>query len=171
MSAVIERCIAQERAQWSALVQVDDGTPAVWEDLVRRSAPLTTRPFWPRLEATSAFTPSSLPEYYALPAELTAEWAAYRDRWEKFLDLNPRARIADMMSDCSESHDASSFPYGWEEHIREWALAGFPDPPPFYANARIRSDAWKLKLTDAMKRAGDGWVYMTDEVIFEWRES
>lgn len=166
----VERTIARERAQWSALIAVDDGTPAFWEDLVRRTAPHVTQfPYWPRWEATSAFTPSAVPELYKLPTDLAAEWQKYRVRWERFLDANPRARIADMLSDCSESNDASSFPSGWEHVIQKWAMDGFPTPAPFYADARIRSDAWKSKLTDAMRRAGDGWVYQDDDVNYEWR--
>ena len=165
-----EISIARERAQWSALVQVDDGTPTLWGDLVRRSVPhIKGGIFLPRWEANSAFTPSAMPGFHGLPDDLVAEWQGYRERWKRFLDLNPRARIAEMMSDCSESNDASSFPHGWEEKIQEWAVAGFPDPPPFFANSSIRSDAWKSQLTDAMRRAGPGWVYMNDDVIFEWR--
>jgi hypothetical protein len=165
-----EISIARERAQWSALVQVDDGTPTLWEDLVRRSVPHIKRGvLLPRWEANSAFTPSAIPDIHSLPDDLEADWLAYRGRWEAFLDVNPRARIAEMLADCSESDNASSFPDGWEHIVHAWALAGFPEPAPFYADARIRSDAWKTKLTDAMRRAGDGWVYMTDDVLYEWR--
>lgn len=173
MRAIAEQAelsITRERAQWIALIQVDDGAPALWEDLVRRSVPhIKGGIFLPRWEATSAFTPSAVPGLYKLPADLAAEWQKYRVRWERFLDANPRACIADMLSDCSESENSSSFPSGWEHVIHEWALKGFPEPAPFYANNRIRSDAWKAKLTDAMRRAGDGWVFQDDDVNYEWR--
>lgn len=166
----VERTIERERAQWSALIQVDDGTPEIWEDLVRRSAPFVhDYPYTPRWEATSAFTPSAHPTVYKLPPDLAAEWRAYHDRWERFLDLNPRARIAYMLGDCSESHNASSFPSGWEHVVQKWAMVGFPDPAPFYANSQIRSAAWKSQLLDAMRRAGPGWVYQNGDVNFEWR--
>jgi hypothetical protein len=166
-----ELSIIRERAQWIALIQVDDGTPAAWEDLIRRSVPhIKGGIFLPRWEANSAFTPSSaMPGFHGFPDDLEAEWQVYRARWDAFLELNPRARIADMLSDCSESNDASSFPSGWEHVIKAWAEAGFPEPAPFYANNRIWSSTWRAQLLDAMQRAGAGWVYQNDDVNYEWR--
>ena len=173
MRAITEQAelsIVRERAQWADLVQVDDGTPTLWEDLVRRSVPhIKGGVFLPRWEANSAFTPSAMPDFHGFPDDLEAEWQTYRERWEAFLDLNPRGRIATMLGDCSESENASSFPDGWEHIVHEWAIAGFPEPAPFYADTRIRSDAWKSQLLDAMRRAGPGWVYMNDDVKYVWR--
>ena len=172
--AQAEASITHERVLWAALIDVDDGTPAVWEDLVRRSAPhVGMKFFMPRWEADSAFTPpgepfNGRPDIYGLTEELAAEWRAYRARWQAFLNRNPRAHIASMMSDVSESHEASSFPHGWEHLVRDWALAGFPEDRPFHDGHRIVTDAWKNQLRDAMRRAGPGWVFYGDD-IYEWR--
>jgi len=170
-----ELAIARERAQWSALIDQDDGTPAVWEDLVRRSIPHVTRGFFfPRWEANSALTPGAgafdnCSDYYGLTTELAAEWGAYAERWERFLNANPKMRIAAMLGDVSETHDASSFPYGWSHIVRDWAQAGFPAPAPFDDRSRVIDDAWKATLADAMHRAGPGWVYWSDNDTYEWR--
>lgn len=171
-----EWSIQRERDLWSALIDHDDGTPAHWEQLVRRSAPHVTRaPFFPRWQAGSAFTPSgqrfnSQPDIYGLTDDLAEEWRGYAGRWEAFLDLNPKARIAAMLSDVSESHDASSFPYGWEQVVRGWAQDDFPDPKPFDDRLHIVTDAWKGQLRDAMQRAGAGWVVYGEADVYEWRE-
>src|SRR6218665_2605839 len=124
--------------------------------------------FMPRWEANSAFTPSGKPfdgrpDLYGLTEEQAAEWLAHARRWEAFLELNPKARIATMLSDVSESNDASSFPYGWEHVVRDWALAGFPEPKPFGDDHRIVTDAWKGQLLTAMRHAGQGWVFHGDD--------
>lgn len=166
----LEEWIAFENRQWRDLVTTDDGTPAIWADLVRRSAPHVkpTWPYSPRWEANSAFTPSLLPEYYGLPDDLAAEWAAYRDQWDRFLDLNPRCRIADMMSEISEANDSSSWPYGWEDDIQAWVRGGFRGPEMVPWDERIKADGWREQFADAATRAPDGWVYYEDGV-YSWR--
>src|SRR5690606_7332730 len=109
------------------------------------------------------------PDINGLTEDLAAEWRAYAGRWERFLEQNPKARIATMMSDVSESHYACSFPYGCEHLVRDWALAGFPEPKPFDDAHRIVTDAWRERLIDAMERAGPGWVFYRDDGNYEWR--
>ncbi len=175
IKAQAEHSVALERQCWSSLTDVDDGTPAVWEDLVRRSIPHVTRGFFmPHTNPDSAFTPGAgafkrLPDYYGLTPDLATEWAAYAERWEHFLDANPKARIASMLGDVSETHDSSSFPHGWSHVVRDWALAGFPAPVPFDDRNRVIDDAWKARLAEAMRRAGPGWVYWGDGERYEWR--
>lgn len=165
-----EHCITRERRMWSALITYDDGTPALWEDLVRRTATVVSPEvvFWPYWSANSVFNPASVPEFYGLPTGLAEEWQVYARRWEAFLDLNPRCRIAEMMTEISEANDASSWPYGWEDKIRDWVRSGFPEPALVPWDERIKTPGWRAKIADAATRAGDGWVYYESDV-YEWR--
>lgn len=175
MKADIEICIAQERRQWAALLENDDGTPDFFDDLVRRTAPIVPekRVFWPRWEANSAFTPSCWAgtDYYGLTSELVDEWRVYAERWKRLLELNPRMKIADCMSDVSEGHYASSFPTGWEHAVRDWVRSGMTIEPTFYLDDLTRSPKWQAEFMVAAKAAGPGWVFHADgpDVIFEWR--
>lgn len=170
-----EKCLAAERRLWSALLEHDDGTPDFFDDLVRRTAPVVpdNRPFWPRWNADSSFTPSMAigQKYYHLTPELAAGWREYRERWQRLLELNPRMKIADMMSDVSETHDSSSFPSGREHIIRDWVRAGMPDPRPFDDRNQIDAPKWRSEFMAAAQKAGPGWVFHADgpEVVFEWR--
>lgn len=166
-----EHAIAHELARWSDIITNDDGTPAAWADLVRRSSPHVppTRPWYPHLSALSAFTPSLLPGYYQLPEDLQDEWTAYRQRWETFLERNPRCRIASSMSDISEAYDASSWPYGWEAEIAAWVRAGMPEPTDLPGVEHIRFPGWRAQLAAAAKKAGPGWVFYEDPGRYVWR--
>lgn len=171
MSATLERWLAYERRHWSALVQVDDGTPDAFEDLARRSeaaAVVSGRPWLPRWEADSAFNPASSPGYYGLPDDLAAEWTDYAGRWERFLAANPRCRLASMLGEISEAHDASSFPTGWEEPIRAWVRSGFAGERPFHDGWSLDTPAWRAELARTAAEAGDGWVY-DDDGRLVWR--
>lgn len=75
-----------------------------------------------------------------------------------------------MLSGVSESHDASSFPYGWEQVVRDWAQNGFPDPKPFDDRLHIVTDIWKDQLRDAMQRTGNWCVFYGDADVYEWRQ-
>lgn len=166
-------CLFQERRLWSALIEHDDGTPAFFEDLVRGTAPFVpeNRPFGPRWQANSAYTPSPDFNYYRLPDDLLDEWRFYGERWQRLLELNPRMKIADMLSDVSETHDSSSFPSGWEHIIRDWVRNGMPDPRPFHDRNHIDTPSWRAEFMAAAQAAGPGWVFHADgpEVVFEWR--
>ncbi|UYQ73458.1 hypothetical protein OF122_06800 [Pelagibacterium flavum] len=173
--ADIEICLAQERRQWSALLEIGDGTPDFFEVLVRKTAPVVPddRPFWPRWNADSAFTPSMTigEKYYGLTPELTDGWQEYKARWQRLLELNPRMKIADMLGDVSETHDSSSFPSGWEDVVRDWIRHGMPEPRPFDDRNRMDTPEWRAEFMSAAKAAGPGWVFHADgpEVVFEWR--
>ena len=171
----IEICLREERRMWAALLEHDDGTPDFFDDLVRRTAPVVpdNRPFWPRWNSDSAFTPSMVvgEKYYGLTPDLAAGWREYRERWQRLLELNPRMAIADKLGDVSETHDFISFPTGWEHIVRDWVRAGMPDPAPFDDLNQIDTPAWRAEFMAAAKAAGPGWVFHADsrDVIFEWR--
>lgn len=173
----IDICLASERRQWIALLENDDGTPDFFDDLSRRTAALGQNRlgiFWPRWNANSAFTPSCGVNWganlYDLPAGLLDEWRVYSERWEHLLDLNPRMRIADCMSDVSEDHDACSFPYGYEISVRDWVRSEMTIKPSFYLGDRSKPQVWREQFLSAAEKAGRGWVYAggVNEVIYHW---
>jgi hypothetical protein len=159
----IEAIIAYERQFWSDLLEVDDGTPAIFEDLARRSAPYPKKVYVPRWDARSAFTPSKeMNHFYVLPEELVDEWEAYAVRWDGLLSLNPRMRIADMLSEVSEAHDSSSFPAGWEISVKNWMDSGFP-PARHTIGNDIFDQEWTDRFVSASSAAGPGWVSWSDD--------
>lgn len=175
--ADIEICLAAERKMWAALLEHDDGTPDFFDDLVRRTAAVVPRDrfFCPRWNADSAFTPSCWIglnlNSYELPADLVDQWRVYGERWKRLLELNPRMKIADMLSDVSEGHDASSFPDGWEHWVRDWVRSGCTEEPSFYLGDLTGRRSWQAEFVNAAQAAGPGWVFYGDgpDVIYEWR--
>lgn len=151
----IEAVIAWERRRWQDLVTDDDGTPALFEALARMSALVAGEDFLPRWDANSAFTP---PNTQPIPFDLLIGWDRYGRRWETFKQRNPRVMIASLMSQISESHDHSSFPFGWEGKIKAWVDDGMPAPYPFDNRNGISLETLWMDLSDAIVLAGPGWV-------------
>ncbi len=171
----LERWIEFENRSWAALVTDAGDHAEYWADLVRRTAPhvIEGRPFAPRWEANSAFTPSTITTYYLPDGHpLAVEWAGYRDRWEAFLDRNPRCRIAVMMSDVSERYDACSFPYGYEHAVQTWVRSGFTAAPPVPYLEGLATPEWQARFAAAADAAPDGWVYYDGDGLegrYVWR--
>ena len=160
----LHRWIACQSRYWTDLVthpreQIFD----IFEDLASRSEHSAIRAigyFEPHLNAISAFNPP----YPGLPlaSDLDNEWRQYRASWQGFLSRNPYAHIADLLVDVSESHDASSFPAGYEAAIEKWVRTGFTGERPFDDRAGIDTADWRQELTQAAEQAGTGWVLLED---------
>ena len=163
--------LARERRQWLGLVTVHGDTLFDdFDDLAIRTERVALDLcgfFLPYLDADSTFTPPW--PWRPLPGGLDAEWRDYGVRWRAFLDRNPRARLASMLSEISESHDAASWPYGWEDRIRDWVRSGFFGERPFQDAWRLDSPAWRRKLAETADEAGEGWVYYDDQHRLVWR--
>lgn len=157
MSAALEAWLSDEYQRWWPLVTADDGTPDLFLDLVRRSEPHieSGKPFWPRWDADSAATPSSSIDLFALPEYLSEEWLAYRTRWFVFLQINPRLRLAWLLGQISQSHDGSSWPYGWSDRILDWVRSGFASDRPFDDRHGIDTSGMREVLR---RLSEDGWV-------------
>ncbi|ODT77702.1 MAG: hypothetical protein ABS76_26580 [Pelagibacterium sp. SCN 64-44] len=151
----IEAVIAWERRRWQDLVTNDDGTPALFETLARMTALVDDDGFLPRWNARSAFTP---PNTMKLPLDLTIDWDRYARRWDTFKQRNPRVMIASLMSLISESHDHSSFPFGWEGKIKAWVDDGMPALYPFDNRNGLKLETLWMDMSDAITLAGPGWV-------------
>lgn len=163
----LAECLAESRRRWSDLITQNDDTLDRFDDLALRSLPLINRSrstFLPRYTPDSAYTPS-LDWDYGLPPDLIAEWVEHGQRWERFLERNPRARLCDMLSDISETHDASSWPYAWSGRIYDWLRSGFVGERPFHDALGIDRPEWRSALAEASQRAGaEGWVFYVEEM-------
>ncbi|WP_062112316.1 hypothetical protein [Aureimonas sp. AU40] len=169
MSADLETWLAGERRRRWALVTDDDGTIDAFDDLSRRSEPhvdAAGRPFLPRWNPHSAFTPTSSPEYYALPDDLATEWQAYGTRWSMFMNRNPRVWLAWLLGQISETHESASWPFSWSLSIRDWVLSGYETERPFHDRDGVDCPEMREHLT---RLAQIGWVVWDEaDYRFEW---
>jgi len=78
----------------------------------------------------------------------------------------PRLKLANLMAWISESHDASSWPWGYEIRIRDWVDSGFTSPTPFDDRQKVVDERFKAELVRARKEC-KGWL--TKDVV-EGRE-
>jgi hypothetical protein len=105
------------------------------------------------------------------------------ERWEnwdrEYFEIrarSPRLELRDMMHTISESHNASSWPDGYEPHIQAWVDAGDPSvPPPFEDRHGIITVTFFNRLRELRQLCG-GWLYLNHElhrVVFapesEWQ--
>lgn len=152
----LEGWIESEIAFWRDLVTHDDGTLARFRELALRTVPV--RPdavFLPKAHAASAF---SDPDLWGLTGDALTAWSDYAERWDRFVRSNPRIRLAVSLKAISESYDAASWPWGYEDQIAAWLHAGCPEPRPSFA--RGLNDAEIVELCDAA--AADGWPVYED---------
>ena len=166
----LHKWIAYQNRFWNGLItHPREPIFDIFDDLAtrsERSAISVMGFFQPYLIAGSAFNPP----YPGLPldGDLEDEWRAYHAAWQEFLSRNPRAMIAEMMTDISETHDACSFPVGYEREIEAWVRCGFETERPFDDGWKIDTPVWRQRLADATQVAGDGWVFYQDERLV-WR--
>lgn len=81
-----------------------------------------------------------------------------------------------MMQEISESHNASSWPDGYEPRIQAWVDAGDPSaPPPFVDRYGVITAAFFNRLRELRQLCG-GWLYWSNDlhrVVFapesEWQ--
>jgi hypothetical protein len=94
-----------------------------------------------------------------IPPGLVQRWEDWNREYYELRGRNPRLEIRDLMHTISESHDASSWPCGYEHRIQEWADNDDPaTPPPFDDLNRIATPEFRRQLRQARERAG-GWLF------------
>lgn len=59
---------------------------------------------------------------------LAARWTAWGEDYEALLKRNPILELRQTLSEVSEAVNAESWPYRYEDDIREWVDAGAPLP-------------------------------------------
>ena len=107
-----------------------------------------------------------------------------KERWEnctpEYFEVyarNPRFELHEVLHAISESHDASSWPAGYERRISDWVDAGDPAaPPPFDDRDEIVTPEFFDRLRELRRLCG-GWLYWNDannEMVFaaesEWQQ-
>ncbi len=88
-------------------------------------------PFKLRPESAFSFLRYGERAHSLVPGELLRRWRDWERDYPKLLERNPRLELHDMLGSISESHDASSWPAGYERHIQEWIDSGELAAIPF----------------------------------------
>ena len=91
------------------------------------------------------------------------------------MERNPRLELQDALRAISESHNASSWPVGYEWRISSWVDTGDPALPPFDDRYGIATPEFFNRLRELRRLCG-GWFYWSEdsrEVVFaaepEWQ--
>jgi len=99
-----------------------------------------------------------------LSPELIQRWERWNREYSQIRARNPRLELRDLMQNISESHDASSWPVGYEWRIQAWVDAGDPSaPPPFDDRHNIVSPEIFNRLRK-LRHLCAGWLYFSDKV-------
>jgi hypothetical protein len=67
-----------------------------------------------------------------------------------------------MLEQVSEAHDASSWPFGCEDQLRQWVASGDYRDPPLELGAETGSPEFFARLVYLQRAAGNGWPYYVD---------
>jgi hypothetical protein len=107
---------------------------------------------------------------------LIERWENWNREYFEIRARSPRLELRDMMQEISESHNASSWPDGYERRLQVWVDAGDPSaPPPFDDRHRIVTATFFSRLRELRRLCG-GWLYWNNDlrrVVFaresEWQ--
>jgi hypothetical protein len=95
---------------------------------------------------------------------LIQRWESWNREYFEMRVRNPRLELRDKMQDISESHDASSWPAGYERRIQSWVDAGDPStPPPFDDRHKIVNLEFFNRLRKLRQLCG-GWLYWSADL-------
>lgn len=92
---------------------------------------------------------------------LAARWTAWGEEYEAILKRNPILELRETLSEVSEAVCAESWPYGYEDGIRQWVDAGAPMP----CESRYFGFAMTQEIADSLTRLRPqvaGWWYWDD---------
>jgi hypothetical protein len=131
------------------------------------------------IEPDSAFCFVSMTWLHGLVApEIVERWRRWAADYPALLGRNPRLDLRDALSWCSETHNASSFPYGWEGAVFDWVSADDIDAKPRYFDDRmgIIDAAFYGRLRRLLAAMDGGWLAWSEpagRVVYvaadEWR--
>jgi hypothetical protein len=94
-----------------------------------------------------------------LPQALVSRWKVWSGQYQDIYARSPRLRLYDMMHAISESHNATSWPSGYERRIANWVDAGDASaPPPFDDRYGIVTVEFFEELR-ALRQLCGGWFY------------
>jgi hypothetical protein len=97
-----------------------------------------------------------------LPQSLVRRWEVWSGQYQDIYARSPRLRLYDMLHAISESHNASSWPSGYERRIADWVDAGDASaPPPFDDRYAIVTAEFFQELR-ALRHLCGGWFYSDD---------
>lgn len=98
---------------------------------------------------------------------IARRWAQWNEETYPAMESRqPRLKLSNLMAWISESHDACSWPWGYEIRIRDWVDSGFTQPIPFDDRQEVVDERFKADLLRARKEC-KGWL--TKDVV-EGRE-
>jgi hypothetical protein len=93
---------------------------------------------------------------------LVERWQDWAADYSALLDRNPRLALRDMIQDCSETHDGTSWPNsGWEADILYWVDTGTWDKPPFDDRQGVVDHEFFARLRQLRDRC-EGWLFYED---------
>ena len=87
-----------------------------------------------------------------------------RPHYQRLAARNPKLALRDMMSWISETDDASSWPFMYEEHIRDWVDADSLTPMPFDDRMEIITPEFYAQLRK-LRAECQGWLHWDTKTV------
>jgi len=144
-------------------------------DFLAKTTKTIITPFYISPESAGNFLASYGNPYYdwnkhysvPIPGELIQRWQQWNNEFYELRERNPRLELRDMIQDCSETHDFSSWPTSpWEADILHWVLNGDLKAYPFDDRKNIINEAFYLRFQEIHRRCG-GWLFRENgKIIF-----
>lgn len=99
-----------------------------------------------------------------LPDHLVQRWREWNAEYYILRAESPKLELRDLMQDISESHDASSWPIGYERRIQDWVDAGDASaPPPFDDRYNVAKEDTFRRL-QTLRALLKGWMFWDDQI-------
>lgn len=147
----------------------DDGVIAGFVDLAVRTTewlPRAQSLSWFGMDTGSAFSGLvQMPMWRDVPPDIERGWLEWKVAYAALLERNPRLELADMLGWIGEVIDASSWPYGQEDRLREWVDRGerlpLPKPPLGPWDEAELDESFYQRLHELRAVTG-GWIWYDD---------
>jgi len=120
-------------------------------------------------------------ELAMLANSLVRKWEAWRDEYRVVMSRQPRQALHEALRLISYSHDAASWPAGYELKILNWVESGNLMPMPLDDRLRIVTAEFYEDLRNLRQRS-QGWlwfdrfanptphvIFVRDDQLAEWR--
>ncbi|PZP46528.1 MAG: hypothetical protein DI601_06445 [Azospirillum brasilense] len=96
-----------------------------------------------------------------VPSEIVARWQDWKREYKEIVSRNPRLELSDALAWISESDNASSWPHGHEDRLREWVDSGSREPLPVHDSLGLVTPAFYEHLRHLRAVTG-GWLYYVE---------